>query len=545
MKNLKKLFSILMALMMLFSVISAVPITAEAATQKALWVMNDLKVSQVPNGNYSHMGTQNFDVVGVKSNNIMAPFDCKIVKIHKGELYANTVIIESTSKVLYADGTTDYMSMCFGHDNNISDLSVGKKLKQGQVFYQTGDYGNATARHCHMTVIKGKYKGDMWTKNKYDNYCSPNAINPTKGLFITNKTNVVDSKGLKFKNANSSNGHTLTVNYNVNGGKISSDTYKAVDGMVYKKSGNSKFGQKWTYNNAMKDGLYNAKTFGLSRSGYTFIGWGTTSSGGTVFNQDDTSLLPSKINPDVKTKNCSKTLYAIWKKNPAVTKPSVTVNSPSDLTTNSVKINFTAKNPSKVTIKTIGVQVRKKGTSKWTTKQESMNSKYTKSASVPMWWTVGSKKEVNMVLSAGTTYEYRAYVVYNNTKYYSSIKTFTTKKSATKPAVTKPSVTVNSPTDLTKSSVKINFTAKNPSKVTIKTIGVQVRKKGTSKWTTKQESMNSKYTKSASVPMWWTVGSNKELKMKLSAGTTYEYRAYVIYNNTKYYSATKTFTTKK
>lgn len=445
---------------------------------------------------------------------------------------------------------------------------IYKQLKQGKpvVVHANGNthacvvigYTKSTSSlsAANFSVMEITNGGNCW-KNSTENF-NKYANNPQTGKYSSSCYRTLQSwlkdNGNRTINQiyyptnnmpSPTKGHTLTVNYNVNGGKISSDTYKAIDGMVYKKSGNSKFGQKWTYNNAMKDGLYNAKTFGLSRSGYTFVGWGTTSSGGTVFNQDDTSLLPSKINPDVKTKNCSKTLYAIWKKNPAVTKPSVTVNSPSDLTTNSVKINFTAKNPSKVTIKTIGVQVRKKGTSKWTTKQESMNSKYTRSASVPMWWTVGSKKEVNMILSAGTTYEYRAYVVYNNTKYYSSIKTFTTKKPATTPAVTKPSVTVNSPTDLTKSSVKINFTAKNPSKVTIKTIGVQVRKKGTSKWTTKQESMNSKYTKSASVPMWWTVGSNKELKMKLSAGTTYEYRAYVIYNNTKYYSATKTFTTKK
>ena len=119
----------------------------------------------------------------------------------------------------------------------------------------------------------------------------------------------------------------------------------------------------------------------------------------------------------------------------AVTKPSVTVKAVSNLTTNSVQLNFTANNPSKVTIKTIGVQVRKKGTSSWTSKKEAMNSSYTNSNSVPMWWTVGSGKELNMSLSAGTTYEYRAYVVYSGTNYYSSTSTFTT-KSATSTTTT-------------------------------------------------------------------------------------------------------------
>ena len=112
---------------------------------------------------------------------------------------------------------------------------------------------------------------------------------------------------------------------------------------------------------------------------------------------------------------------------PTVTNPSVTVNSVSDLTANSVRINFTAKNPSKVTIKTVGVQVRKKGTSDWKTKQEAMNASYTNAASVSMWWTVGSGKELNMSLTSGTAYEYRAYVVYNGKNYYSSTSTFTTK----------------------------------------------------------------------------------------------------------------------
>ncbi len=56
--------------------------------------------------------------------------------------------------------------------------------------------------------------------------------------------------------------------------------------------------------------------------------------------------------------------------------------------------------------------------------------------------------------------------------------------------------------------------------------------------------MNASYTNAASVPMWWTVGSGKELNMSLTSGTTYEYRAYVVYNGKNYYSSTSTFTTK-
>ncbi len=309
----KKVLSLFLSVVMLLSITAGIDFSVSAATQNAMWFMSDLKITQVPGGDYSHKGTQNFDVVGVKNNNIFAPFDCKVVKIYSGTTYGNTVVIESTAKVNYADGTCDYMTMCFAHDNDISDLSVDKKISQGQVFYQTGTYGNVTGRHSHVTVIRGKYKNDMWTKNSYGNYCSPNAISPTKALFIADNTNVVDSKGLSFKK--------VSVN---------------------------------------------------------------------------------------------------------VTKPSVTVKAVSNVTSSSAQINFTANNPSKVTIKTVGVQVRKKGDSAWTTKSEAMNSNYVNAASTPMWWTVGKGKEVNITLSAGTTYEYRAYVVYNGTNYYSSISTFTT-----------------------------------------------------------------------------------------------------------------------
>ena len=113
-------------------------------------------------------------------------------------------------------------------------------------------------------------------------------------------------------------------------------------------------------------------------------------------------------------------------KSSTVTNPSVSVKAASNVTSASAQVNFTCNNPSKVTIKTVGCQVRIKGASSWTTKSEAMNSSYTNAASVPMWWTVGSGKEINMKLYSGITYEYRAYVVYNGTNYYSSINTFTT-----------------------------------------------------------------------------------------------------------------------
>lgn len=46
------------------------------------------------------------------------------------------------------------MTMVFAHDNNISDLYVGKNIKQGEVFCQTGNYGYVTGVHSHVTCIR-------------------------------------------------------------------------------------------------------------------------------------------------------------------------------------------------------------------------------------------------------------------------------------------------------------------------------------------------------------------------------------------------------
>lgn len=109
--------------------------------------------------------------------------------------------------------------------------------------------------------------------------------------------------------------NTLSVYFNANGATIDSDTYKLSNNLVYNKDDGSKTVQTWTYNEKKKNGLANAGTLGLSKTGHTFKGWGTSASGGTIFSQSDTDLVPTSINANIKTGNCSKTLYAIWKPN--------------------------------------------------------------------------------------------------------------------------------------------------------------------------------------------------------------------------------------
>ena len=109
--------------------------------------------------------------------------------------------------------------------------------------------------------------------------------------------------------------NTLNVYFNANGGSISSDKYCLKGNNVYMISDGTKSVQAWSYNNKKTNGLANASTFGLKKTGYHFVGWGTTASGTKIFDQNNDDLLPSEINSDILNGNCSSTLYAIWEPN--------------------------------------------------------------------------------------------------------------------------------------------------------------------------------------------------------------------------------------
>jgi hypothetical protein len=224
----------------------------------------------------------------------------------------------------------------------------------------------------------------------------------------------------------------------------------------------------------------------------------------------------------------------------AATMPSCSGQKSSNVTTNSARVDFTIKNPSCLTIKTCGMQIRKKGSSSWTTKSETVTSSYQKKSSIPVWYTIGNGKEFNYTLFAGTTYEYRGFCKYGSNTYYTSVSTFTTTKSTTMP-----SCTGQKSSGVSTNSARVDFTIKNPSCLTIKTCGMQIRKKGSSSWTTKSETVASSYQKSSSIPVWYTIGKGKEFDYTLSAGTTYEYRGFCKYNNNTYYTSVSTLVTTK
>ena len=104
----------------------------------------------------------------------------------------------------------------------------------------------------------------------------------------------------------------LTVTFNANGGTVDTSKFKLVKNVIYTKDDNKARTQSWTYDLPKENGLVNASSFGLTKTGYIFKGWGTTPTGGTIYNQSNSKLIPSQINSKIKTGNCSTTLYAIW-----------------------------------------------------------------------------------------------------------------------------------------------------------------------------------------------------------------------------------------
>lgn len=130
-------------------------------------------------------------------SNIYAPFTGIIKKIYKND--ANEVWLESIDKVEYPDATIDYMTIMFAHDNNIDDLFVGKRINQGDIFYQEGTKGNSSGNHCHIECGKGKFNGTGWHKNNSGYWSINNAKKPEECLWINDNIKILNNYGYDFR----------------------------------------------------------------------------------------------------------------------------------------------------------------------------------------------------------------------------------------------------------------------------------------------------------------------------------------------------------
>lgn len=167
--------------------------------EKAMYPIKTIRITQ-----RDHQGTHAdcfaTDEAGLDGgiSSLFAPFTGVIKKIYTKD--ANEVWLESIEPVLFADGTKDYMTIMFCHDNDVSDLWVGKIIKQGEVFYQEGTKGYATGNHCHFECAKGKFTGTGWHKDNAGYWSINNGKLVTDCLFVDDSYNIIQTLGLNFKN---------------------------------------------------------------------------------------------------------------------------------------------------------------------------------------------------------------------------------------------------------------------------------------------------------------------------------------------------------
>ena len=167
--------------------------------EKAMYPSPYIRITQADHVG-SHRDSYAVDEAGSDGgiDYLVAPFTGVIKKIYTSD--GNEVWLESTNQVQFADGTVDYMTILFCHDNDVSNLKVGQVIKQGQRFYEEGTKGNAQGNHCHFECARGKCSGTGWHKNSAGYWSINNSKKVSECLFIDDSYHVMDTKGYNFKN---------------------------------------------------------------------------------------------------------------------------------------------------------------------------------------------------------------------------------------------------------------------------------------------------------------------------------------------------------
>lgn len=178
--------------------------------QALLFPMEYLNVTQGNNGSFSHRGVNALDNAGKDTgiDETICPCDCHLVA-YDSYANGNAVFLESDNKVKWADGTVDFATMMFLHDNYIGDILQVKNFKQGWTFGDEGTAGFATGNHSHMEIAKGRFVRMYDGPNAYGTYCLHNSVSADKAFFIDG-TEIINAGGFNFIKSNESQASTPT-----------------------------------------------------------------------------------------------------------------------------------------------------------------------------------------------------------------------------------------------------------------------------------------------------------------------------------------------
>ena len=208
-----------------------------------------------------------------------------------------------------------------GYKPKVGDIILYESMGGNYTYYSPAsrDANGLPSSTSHVGIVSGNYdastgkfrtiqRSGAVVKEFYE------SIN-TKGPDKDGKATVYRIQGFvtpAYTNVKPAAGK-LTMNFNANGGTVSAENFSQdSSGYVYKSG--TKVANTWAYGQGSPEyGLWNASSFGLTRSGYEFMGWSLSKDGSTrIFDQDDLTLKAEDVYPDVKNGNATVTLYAVW-----------------------------------------------------------------------------------------------------------------------------------------------------------------------------------------------------------------------------------------
>lgn len=164
---------------------------ASDGKEVCLFPFEYLYMSQDEGGDYSHINTYNIDFLGYGSSGIISncPFyaPCTLKCVAIWDATSNNRVYESTSPVHLANGTIDYLTISFAHDDNPVH-NIGDIINQGALLGHTGTAGNVTGDHTHTCCGIGRYQG--YTERTGGHYDLTNRCHYWDATFV-NDTNIV------------------------------------------------------------------------------------------------------------------------------------------------------------------------------------------------------------------------------------------------------------------------------------------------------------------------------------------------------------------
>lgn len=183
--------------------------------ERVIYPLKFMRITQNYNGKNNHYkhssGTlRDYPIDDGAEDTGCSPFYCPCDKMEVVRIYGvgssgvNTIWLTSCSKVLFADGATDYLTIMVEHcgDATLKKLKVGQAFTlKKQIMLEGTD--KASGNHFHMSCGRGKIKGTGWYKNSNGAYVittAGGAVKPEQVFYIdTAFTKILNRGGIAFK----------------------------------------------------------------------------------------------------------------------------------------------------------------------------------------------------------------------------------------------------------------------------------------------------------------------------------------------------------